>query len=74
MMNIGYNPTFGNKDRTIEVNIFEFDENIYGEKIKIEFIKFIRNEIRFQNIDELKKQIAIDRETCENYMISTSNN
>ena len=74
MMNIGYNPTFGNKDRTIEVNIFEFDKNIYGEKIKIEFIKFIRNEIRFQNIDELKKQIGIDRETCENYMISTYNN
>ena len=74
MMNIGYNPTFGNKDRTIEVNIFEFDENIYDEKIKIEFIKFIRNEIKFQNIDELKKQIGIDRETCENYMISTYNN
>ena len=74
MMNIGYNPTFGNKDRTIEVNIFEFDGNIYGKKIKIEFLKFIRNEIKFQNIDELKKQIGIDQETCRSYMISTYNN
>ena len=74
MMNIGFNPTFGNKKLTIEVNIFDFEQDVYGENIKIEFIKFIRNEIKFQNIDELIKQIKIDRETCKSYMNSTYNN
>ena len=74
MMNIGFNPTFGNKKLTIEVNIFDFNKDVYGENIKIEFIKFIRNEIKFQNIDELIKQIKIDRETCKIYMNSTYNN
>ena len=74
MMNIGFNPTFGNKKLTIEVNIFDFNQEVYGENIKIEFIKFIRNEIKFQNIDELIKQIKIDRETCKSYMNSTYNN
>ena len=74
MMNIGFNPTFGNKKLTIEVNIFDFNQDVYGENIKIEFIKFIRNEIKFQNIDELINQIKIDRETCKSYMNSTYNN
>ena len=74
MMNIGFNPTFGNKKLTIEVNIFDFNQDVYGENIKIEFIKFIRNEMKFQNISELIKQIKIDRETCKSYMNSTYNN
>ena len=74
MMNIGFNPTFGNKKLTIEVNIFDFEQDVYGENVRIEFIKFIRNEIRFHNIDELIKQIKIDRETCKSYMNSTYNN
>ena len=74
MMNIGFNPTFGNKKLTIEVNIFDFNQDVYGENIKIEFIKFIRNEMKFQNIGELIKQIKIDRETCKSYMNSTYNN
>ena len=74
MMNIGFNPTFGNKKLTIEVNIFDFDQDVYGENVRIEFIKFIRNEIKFQNINELIKQIKIDRETCKSYMNSTYNN
>ena len=74
MMNIGFNPTFGNKKLTIEVNIFDFEQDVYGENVRIEFIKFIRNEIKFKNIDELIKQIKIDRETCKSYMNSTYNN
>ena len=74
MMNIGFNPTFGNKKLTIEVNIFDFNQDVYDENIKIEFIKFIRNEMKFQNIGELIKQIKIDRETCKSYMNSTYNN
>ena len=74
MMNIGFNPTFGNKKLTIEVNIFDFEQDVYGENVRVEFIKFIRNEIKFQNIDELIKQIKIDRETCKSYMNSTYNN
>ena len=61
MMNIGMKPTVNGDFRTIEVNIFEFDKNIYGRKIKIEFIDRIRDEERFGSIELLKKQLQLDR-------------
>lgn len=61
--NIGNNPTTDNlKDVRAEVYIFNFDENIYGIEITLTFIEFIREEIKFANIDLLKKQIAKDIE------------
>ena len=62
MMNIGNRPTVNGKKRTIEVNVFNFDENIYGEEIKITLKKFLRNEIKFEGLDELKIQLALDKE------------
>ena len=58
--NIGYSPTFSDNEFTVEVHIFDFDENIYGQKIRVNFIKRIRDEKKFSGIDELKHQIHQD--------------
>jgi len=64
MMSIGMNPTIENKGRSMEVNIFDFDQDIYGKTIKVSFVKKIRNEEKFNNLDELKAALARDKETC----------
>ena len=58
--NIGYSPTFENHEFTVEVHILDFDDNIYGEKIRVNFIKRLRDEIKFSNISELIEQIKMD--------------
>ncbi len=50
---IGNRPTFDNGERSIEVNLFEFNDDIYNEVITIRFIEFIRNELKFENANEL---------------------
>lgn len=61
MMSIGFRPTVDGKKRVIEVNIFDFDRQIYGEKIRVYVKKFLRPEIKFTNLDELVKQIGQDK-------------
>jgi riboflavin kinase / FMN adenylyltransferase len=61
--NIGFAPTFGgdkNRPARVEVHILDFEEDIYGKNIEIEFVLFIRNEKKFDNIELLKTQIADD--------------
>jgi len=64
--NIGYSPTFENHEFTVEVHIFDFNADIYGEKVQVNFIKRIRDEIKFSNIaeliDQIKKDIVAARE------------
>ena len=74
MMNIGFNPTFGSNEKTIEVNIFDFNRDLYDKNIRIEFLKFIRDEIKFDNAEELQNQLIEDRENCINHINSTYNN
>jgi riboflavin kinase/FMN adenylyltransferase len=59
-LNIGVRPTLNNKKPQIEVYIFEFDQEIYGKKVEILFIKKIRNEQKFSSLEELKNQIQLD--------------
>lgn len=67
MLNIGTNPTTDTDSNIkIEVNIFDFDRDIYGETIKVEFVKRIRNEEKFANLDELKQALANDKIACSN--------
>jgi riboflavin kinase/FMN adenylyltransferase len=63
MMSIGMNPTIENKGRSMEVNIFDFDKDIYNKELKVSFCKKIRNEEKFDGLEELKKQLAKDKET-----------
>ena len=65
MCNIGCRPTVGTGNaRTIETNIFDFDEDIYGLDLKITFLARIREEIRFDSLDELRIQLEKDRDAC----------
>lgn len=64
MLNIGYRPTVGGAKRTIEVHIFNFSEDIYGDELVILFIKRIRNELKFADIDALKDQLKKDKSTA----------
>ncbi len=64
MMNIGNRPTFDGKERNIEVHIFEFDKEIYKEKLTINIVQKIRDEIKFTNINELQAQLKTDQSTC----------
>lgn len=62
MMNIGYRPTFsGDKKLSLEVHILEFDRDIYGNKLTLEFVERIRDERAFNGIDELKVQLGLDK-------------
>lgn len=65
MLSIGYNPTT-DKDHNIkiEVNIFNFDQDIYGKELKLEFVKRIRDEKKFANLEELKQALANDKIAC----------
>ncbi len=65
MLNVGVNPTTDTDNAIkIEVNIFEFNEDIYGHDIKVEFVKWIRNEEKFANLEELKSALANDKIAC----------
>ena len=70
MCNIGHKPTVSNGNaRTIETNIFGFDEDIYGLDIEITFISKIREEVRFGSLEELRKQLEKDRTVCLNEIV-----
>jgi riboflavin kinase / FMN adenylyltransferase len=60
MMNIGCNPTFGNNERTIEAFILDYHGDLYGHELTVDFVSRLRDEKKFNNIDELKKQVAED--------------
>ncbi len=61
MMNIGIRPTVDGTKRVIEVNIFEFDEDIYGQTLRVYVHAWLRGEIKFSGLDALKEQLAKDK-------------
>ena len=63
--NIGYSPTFDDNEFTVEVHLLDFAENIYDEKIRVNFIERIRDEKKFADISELKEQINQDIKTAD---------
>lgn len=65
MLNIGFRPTVDGSVRSIEVHLFDFDQEIYGESISIHFVEKLRDEKKFENLDELKKQLAIDKKSAQ---------
>ncbi len=65
MVNVGRRPTLDNgRQLSIEANIFDFDCDIYGEPMTVEFVRFLRLEIKLGSIDELQRQLESDRETA----------
>ncbi len=66
MMNIGVRPTVDGTKRTIEVNIFNFNETIYGQTIRVTLIVFLRGEVKFAGLEALKQQLAKDAIDAKN--------
>ena len=66
MMNIGYRPTVRfESEMYLEVNIFGFDRDIYGETIKVKFLKYLREEMKFSSLEELVAQLKKDKSNSE---------
>jgi riboflavin kinase/FMN adenylyltransferase len=61
MMSIGFRPTVDGKKRVIEVNLFDFDREIYGQTVKVFVKKWLREEVKFNSLDDLIKQIGEDK-------------
>lgn len=71
--NIGKNPTVSNVgDLSIETYILDFDEDIYGERIEVEFYDYIRAERKFSGLEELKEQLLMDKNLAEEYNMQLS--
>ena len=64
MMNIGVKPTLKIDQETIEVNLFNWDQNLYGKVIKVFTLEYIRDERKFDSIIDLEEQIKLDKKTC----------
>jgi riboflavin kinase/FMN adenylyltransferase len=58
--NLGYRPTFNQKKILLEVHLFNFSGNLYNKHLSVDFLKFIRKEKKFKNINKLKSQINLD--------------
>lgn len=61
MMNIGLRPTVDGKKKVIEVNIFDFDEDIYGQTLQVHIEQYLRGEVKFNGLDALKEQLLKDK-------------
>ena len=65
---IGTNPTVGGNEKTIETHFLDFNKDLYGQKITIEFLKFIREEETFNSIEDLRLAIEKDEDFAKNYL------
>lgn len=66
---IGTNPTFRDISRRVEVNIFDFNQDIYGKIMRVDFLQAIRREIKFSSVDALLLQMKKDVQTAKNYFV-----
>ena len=64
MLYIGYRPTVGGKIKNIEVNIFDFSREIYGETLTIEFVSLLRSDTKFSDLETLKQQMEVDKQAA----------
>ena len=68
IMNIGFNPTVLGKHQTIEAHLFNFSEDLYGKKITVTLIHFLREEQKFNSVEELVDQLNIDKKNAISYL------
>jgi len=68
MMNIGYRPTIQGKTRTIEVHYFDIEKNLYDQNLKVKVHCRLRNELKFENLEALKIQLAYDKKEAIKYL------
>ena len=63
MMNVGRHPTLPEGPATVEINLLDFEGDLYGQTLYVEPAAFLRGEVRFESLDALRAQLAHDRET-----------
>ena len=61
MMSIGSRPTFNDTSEKVEINVFDFNDDLYGKKVKVFVKKFLRKQEKYNSLEELKAQIEIDK-------------
>lgn len=70
MMNIGVRPTVDGTTQTIEVHFFDFNQDLYTQKITVSLLKRMRSEQKFESIDALKSQLGLDKLNAQNHITS----
>ena len=70
MMNIGTNPTFNRNNQSIEIHFLDFNKDIYNQSLSVEMITRIRSEKKFSSVENLKKQLELDKVTTLSYIDS----
>lgn len=70
MMNIGHNPTVNGKHQTIETHFFDFNNDLYGQNLKIELLQRLRDEQKFNSVEELQSQLHIDKKNALEFIKS----
>ena len=68
MMNIGNRPTVDGNTLTIEINYFDFDQDLYDQTITVSLLKRMRDEQKFESLDALKNQLAVDKQTAVDHI------
>jgi riboflavin kinase/FMN adenylyltransferase len=69
MAYIGHRPTINGMSRNIEVNIFDFNEDIYGKTIRINFLDYLRGDEKFNSLEDLKKQLEKDEKAARKILL-----
>jgi riboflavin kinase/FMN adenylyltransferase len=70
MINIGYNPTVGEGNLSVEIHYFDFEADLYNQKISVSILEYLRPEQKFDSVDLLKTQLEKDKETALDYIKS----
>lgn len=73
MMNIGFNPTVDGTTQSIEIHFFDFKQDLYNQKIQVQLLKRLRNEVKFDTLNALKDQLANDKNIATTYIKSLTN-
>lgn len=68
VVNIGYNPTFGDQELAIEAHLLGFSKDLYGSKLRLALLKKLRDEIKFENVDDLVGQIRKDIVSAKKFL------
>jgi riboflavin kinase/FMN adenylyltransferase len=68
-MNIGFNPTVSGENLSIEIHYFDFDADLYDQKISVSILEYLRPEQKFDSVDLLKEQLEKDRKIALAYIV-----
>ena len=70
IMNIGFRPTVGGSGQTIEIHLLDFNGDLYGKKMQVEVLKRLRNEKKFESVEELALQISKDEKVARKWLMN----